>query len=357
MSPVRRESNRLRVLVFSGAGASYAVNPERFPTTVQFFQKLPVGLAKEPLVTILRDRCERRFGKGPADVEKILWCLSELEQYFLAIDDAKSPMNWVAEGNVIQSAVGSPHHGISEFVHLARLARNKVIAIKDTIAAEVYNFYSYKPKSEELIDNWIQLLQSLHTHKAWIDLVTTNYDLVLETTVKLLKLEVGNGFSDEPVREMSLDYWRNSISTENVEPYADGLITKLHGSVHWEAEPDGVVLGGTRYKGAHERHALISPGFKGVPQKEPFVTLHDYFERALTRADVILFIGFAFRDDYINDLIRRSVGNKQIVCIDPSPLSWVPTYVRDKIFHIERGFDGDAIREFWKFVDRTQRAN
>ena len=37
------------ILVFAGAGASKAVGPENYPTTLEFFERLPEQIRKDPL--------------------------------------------------------------------------------------------------------------------------------------------------------------------------------------------------------------------------------------------------------------------------------------------------------------------
>jgi hypothetical protein len=50
----------------------------------------------------------------------------------------------------------------------------------------------------------------------------------------------------------------------------------------------------------------LYPGIKGKPQKEPFISIHDIFFKRLQTVDTLIILGFAFRDPYINELIKYS---------------------------------------------------
>ena len=67
-----------RITIFAGAGASKAVDPDQYPTTVEFFDRLPISVATnllfESVVAFLMQDDKNRI----LDIEIILWELSEL---------------------------------------------------------------------------------------------------------------------------------------------------------------------------------------------------------------------------------------------------------------------------------------
>ena len=66
------------ILVFVGAGGSAAVDPEQYPTTVEFFNRLPDDIEEAPLFIQICAFLEiRKYGQ-PIDIEEILWTLDEL---------------------------------------------------------------------------------------------------------------------------------------------------------------------------------------------------------------------------------------------------------------------------------------
>jgi hypothetical protein len=97
------------------------------------------------------------------------------------------------------------------------------------------------------------------------------------------------------------------------DPRRTPLLTKLHGSVDWVWGTDSNDLQVVRpnhpeFHNDHRHRAIIYPGFKGVPEREPFVSFHRYFADCLKRADRVIFVGFAFRDDYLNRLIHENLS-------------------------------------------------
>jgi hypothetical protein len=88
-------------------------------------------------------------------------------------------------------------------------------------------------------------------------------------------------------------------------------LTKLHGSIDWlqgtdSGDEDVVVRTGVpeHRGGPLDGRILLYPGFKGMPEVEPFRTLHESFTGAVRHAGHALFIGFAFRDEAISHVLK-----------------------------------------------------
>ncbi|MCP5348021.1 MAG: hypothetical protein R3F41_10425 [Gammaproteobacteria bacterium] len=58
-----------RIVVFAGAGASKAVAPEKYPTTVEFFDDLPEEITSNKLFQQVVEFLKEDSGKGPIDIE------------------------------------------------------------------------------------------------------------------------------------------------------------------------------------------------------------------------------------------------------------------------------------------------
>nr|WP_277929883.1 SIR2 family protein [Lysobacter sp. M15] len=194
------------------------------------------------------------------------------------------------------------------------------------------------------------MLQGLKDRGYWLDLITTNYDLVLEYATQYQKLDLGFGKSFGVLSRLDVELWRRSIHESEFVPYADGLITKLHGSLNWENDRGDVVFGGTTFRARHEHHAIIYPGFKGIPSKQPFSTLHEYFEHASRKADLLVFIGFAFRDDYINSILSAGAISKRVLVVDPGTIK-IPKSLETTATHIRSGFDANSVSEVLGYID------
>jgi SIR2-like domain len=309
-----------RVVVFAGAGASYGVAPAKYPMTRQFFEQLPEVCRSDVLFSYLTTFLEQRSGKRTLDIEDVLWALGDLVS---AIKNATEP------GNILQhlltknqiSAVTNRRPSGPEVVDQFTDLRNRATGLRDAIHDEVYRYYAAKPEKGELEGSWVPLLKWLRGLSTdAIDIVTTNYDLVIESALA----EVGDMPIDTGKRsnvDISLDL---SLWDRGRPPSSTGLLTKLHGSVDWRYAAEGsgpltIRWGHPEHDGMYDKRGIIYPGFKGVPEKEPFRSFHDYFGTVSERATHLIFIGFAFRDEYINALLQRAPSpTARIAVIDPS---------------------------------------
>jgi hypothetical protein len=68
------------------------------------------------------------------------------------------------------------------------------------------------------------------------------------------------------------------------------------------------------------------------------VAFHEYFRRTLRKATHLLFIGFAFRDDFINQLIISDLPKEARVAV-VNPVSTLPQlpFLKEAT-HLEQGF-------------------
>ena len=67
------------ILVFVGAGGSAAVDPEQYPTTVGFFEKLPDEIKSDPLFIKVCEFLMDQQGKEIVDIENVLETLDEFQ--------------------------------------------------------------------------------------------------------------------------------------------------------------------------------------------------------------------------------------------------------------------------------------
>ena len=74
------------ILLFVGAGGSAAVDAEQYPTTVEFYKRLPDDIVQNPLFFFVQNFLTNAPSHNEAsiDIEKILWELVNLEGYLAA---------------------------------------------------------------------------------------------------------------------------------------------------------------------------------------------------------------------------------------------------------------------------------
>lgn len=112
-------------------------------------------------------------------------------------------------------------------------------------------------------------------------------------------------------------------------PTSGVRLLKLHGSIDWAWES----IREEGYLPRHEVRVVANPvgderqpvvvfGQRGKVRAEgPFLSLLAEFETALAAAEQLVVIGYSFRDDHVNELIRRWSAediHRTMLVVDPS---------------------------------------
>lgn len=135
---------------------------------------------------------------------------------------------------------------------------------------------------------------------------TTNYDLVVETYANGAGFEIINGFKPYHYRS---GFWANIWDRGTDLPPL--YLTKMHGSIYWHRDADGkIVETGSVADVDVDSDIMIAPtmGAKDY-NREPFAALIDRFKAAIREVDVLLVIGFSYRDDEIVNIIKNEMEN------------------------------------------------
>jgi hypothetical protein len=169
-----------------------------------------------------------------------------------------------------------------------------------------------------------------------LTVATLNYDLAIERGGEAWGVPVSTGIGQ----------W---IATGRWGWQASGIrLLKLHGSIDWQWRP----LGGTDGDLPRKVVTVLNPldtgtedagdpvlvfGQRGKLRAEgPFLSLLAEFEKQLADATRLIVIGYSFRDDHVNELIRRWAAEdraRTLLVVDPSWPSPGPFYSND--FRIE----------------------
>lgn len=148
---------------------------------------------------------------------------------------------------------------------------------------------------------------------------TTNYDLVVETYANVCGFELVNGF--KPYRYWS-GIWGNMWESNTSQPPLH--LIKLHGSVNWHRNNGKIMETGGVVQRDTDDDIIIVPteGTKNYG-KDPFPDLMDRFKESIKHVDILLIIGFSYRDDKIVDIIKDRIAEGMIL------ISVSPTTVED----------------------------
>ncbi len=352
------------IVIFAGAGASKAVNPQEYPTTIGYFKSLPEPILSNPLFQNVIGLLKHQKGKGDEaiiDIEEVLEILNDLGNFARDIGDQTTVTGWFINQARLLQSLGQTGHW-NPLIDAAKRVIPAKKDLVDKINSDVYNRYARLPSDTELEECWLPLLRELLDRDQWLELFTTNYDQVLEQAIAVLskddiypKLQTGRVSVVQPHLDPSI--WEKKPDKDLGSRSKGGLLTKLHGSVDWERGDDTIFVGNPLFGGDHSRQVIIYPGFKGSPSSPPFSLFHDHFSRALNSADIVIVIGFSFRDPHINDLFSEGTRlDAKILIIDPSDeLAGVP-YEEGRFEHLPVKFDRASVRRLVSSVDKTLQA-
>lgn len=331
-----------KILIFAGAGASKAVASDLYPTTIEFFDELPPATKSNSLFSMIEKFVRKNRSDVQIDIELILWRLQELREFCSqAVDQSQLP-GW-ALGR-LSEALELKGQNVGHLDTIARTAESKLKRLIGEINARVYGLYSKVPTSQQLQNNWTPLLDGLSRLEHQVDIVTTNYDMIIESALDGNKL-ADTGWRGNVIRSVDTELWTADSGTRE-----KGLLTKLHGSVNWTRKDENqIYVSDPLFKGSHDAHVIIYPGFKGRPSDPTFQIFHSYFQKSLAGATVVIFIGFAFRDDYINDICERSITTQtSTFVINPQKVP-IP-FKSGRHHYLEKPFDEHAVAQAVKFA-------
>ncbi|MFL5765465.1 MAG: SIR2 family protein [Bacteroidia bacterium] len=320
-----------KILIFTGAGLSV---PLGLPATNGFDNTI----SKIP--SVLWPHIEKYLKKdgNPKDIERVLYLLEnfvkedDFTRFLLREGKANSHYKIVYDNLEAQKA--NANHAIFQikadiFELLAKFDANRAFQLYSGILNEI---------------------RSEHPNSAF-SIFTTNYDLTFENAVsdnedELLKL----GFDNVYYSFQAGRFGRQAYNGTEDFAWNPKIIEykKLHGSLDWVEDNGRIFKTGVtnRPKDPGEMPVLY-PGYKGIPSSPPYSDMHEWLLERLDQADIVFVLGFAFRDQYINNIFDFVLKKKKeigIFCYNPATAaelpadSYIPSFTRkysDKFFHIK----------------------
>jgi len=328
-----------RILVFAGAGASKAVNLSQFPTTKEFFERLPEDVTSNFYFGLIVKYLQSFQGLETIDIEHVLWALQNLSDFYNKISSTKTLEGYAIHRNLLTQI--HPGYSSGNLAQFSGQLRDQINEVVGDINRIVYELYGYEPSREEISENWIDLISRLDGQGSRLELFTTNYDGVIEAALtRYADDETSRAYRGiRGVVRQSLDLtaWAGGSEWQPI------LLTKLHGSLDWKYGGNSIFVGDPVFTGDHKKQAIIYPGFKGTNDAPFFDVFHNHLAETLADSKLVIFIGFAFRDDYVNLLLRENIRQPaKVVCINPDKSIKFPS-ARVEANYIHASFDKKAI--------------
>ena len=228
----------------------------------------------------------------PAPV--IIWGSGATIPYGLpSVDDLKRHLNIESQENLER--------------HLSRIrGKNKLECYKRKIFEIVSNSdkefrenFRRNPVISDPVKNILNYFYDAQNSK--VSIITTNYDCVLEHMLSFHGLPFSDGFSGREFSKFQEDSLTNAGKKIR--------LIKVHGSIRWlemmytndNSSMDAIIPAQSKYKESLQ---------------DPFRTLIAMSDKAITKSENFLSIGFGFGDDHLTPYIERGIkGNSRIVVI------------------------------------------
>jgi hypothetical protein len=223
---------------------------------------------------------------------------------------------------------------------LSQTAKELQISIKRYVLQVLSSF-----DPENAFELFFPVFEPFISRKKPLIIFTTNYDIVLEKAFcpdgflakKWKALGVRAFYFGFEARDLITVFHLNLKKV--LKPGIVSLL-KLHGSITWRLYKDFVIHAWKDVPFDPDSPSLIYPGYKGVPDREPFISLHLAFLHCLAKANRLISIGFAFRDPYIHALLHHALSLNSSLKV----YALVPEFPEDSFFpELEQAFPGRVI--------------
>ena len=335
-----------RLVIFAGAGASLAVSSTKFPATQQFFEQLPKSIAGNALYEMLVPHIKAETKKEHIDIEDLLGALYECARVSNAIHSGNSALAPILSSQRAVSQVASPGLETTQVKNMFSSLESHVHNYASAINQLVYDLYSKAPSASEYEQNWKKLISRALKKYERVEIFTTNYDVVLETVIENEGFPIYTGRTKTPFARLNTSEWTLGDTLES----SRGRLTKIHGSVDWQKSGNEIFWGAPAFTGSHDRHVILYPAKYKSLTEWPFNVFHQYFATQAKIADAAIFVGFAFRDQAINEVIRAGIRQDvRVAVIDPYPNHMIPIE-SGNVGYIEEGFGAEAVEASFRLI-------
>lgn len=292
----------VRIALLLGAGFSC---PFGYPTTKQFYEKLGNYLPKDSLRSNLFNSIMEV--QGVKDIEHVLSLIDNLS----AFNTNPHVSKWM-ERIIPQVNLYGNTFGWTRLIEESKQLKAKVL---DTLFDE----YHFKPSIKEEAFKGIDVLFNA-TISSITDIFNLNYDRLVEEYLLDRGISFVDGFSNSK-RKLIWD-----PSEFNRKDNSTVRLFKIHGSLNWREREDEYKLECLSNEepprnSYYKQCVFIYPTQQCDITTEPYKTLLGQFSSIGSYIDVLIVIGYSFRDPPINDVIDhfiRSSKNKFVVGFSPT---------------------------------------
>jgi hypothetical protein len=308
-------------MLFLGAGASKPMDIDDLSGVT-----LKVKESVSPSIRAIIEQLEGIFKENKNLLANFKVDIEVLLTVFNCLENRKHMLNELGPFALLM------HHFVENIDEFRRLeiSREEFQAFKETVLSTITHTICGYNRDQERKLRAMQLYDEIYNMAIRNDhkfpngkgavalplfnfVATVNYDLVLEIYGKQTKVSgvpkflTNRGFVDDSGIQV-LDTL--GIREGDHQPN----YIKLHGSIDWwltdQQRVMSALMGPDNPFEVLTDRTIIYPIYEKYITKDPFFTLYEYFRRRIFREDVVIVVGYSFRDVTINNTFSDWIASK-----------------------------------------------
>lgn len=335
--------NHADLVFLLGAGASVDAG---LPTSTEMVRKLEQELERERKNNSLRllhylrggiqfyKGCQGESPETDIDIESLVWTVERLAN---------------RQKDMLLPFVGNWHELLKEFelndAILKELDMSSAVPLPmlggfaEYIRNKLSDWLDVENRNLDYLSPFANLIDTL---KKPLHVFTLNYDLCIESFLSNKRI----------IRGFDENCWRLDLFAETFD--VDIFLYKLHGSLDWFRTKEGQVFEKNSVPESIDignEPELIFGTFNKLQSLDPFLALLNKFSNLVREARLIVIIGYSFRDDYINAILRNAMqgdSQKFIVAVSPDvEKQFFGNFDKDEIFKSRSDLIGKRTSDFF----------
>ena len=282
-----------RLLIFTGAGFSKSIDDSLLTTKELYDQHITEanGISHLPLISYW-------LGKDNLDVEAIAQKYRNVAGAFTTLSD----QSYTDSTEIIVSAPGYQSNNVPP-MNIAKQCRESMTRLNE-IVIDKLDRQTLSKIAQDNVKRCETFLKALGT-KYTFDIFSTNYD----NLIRHIQDDNHNHYLEKETGALNVININKLINEGS--PYS---YIPLKGMVDWRRE-EGKLIQSKQHVNNIADSIIMPLEQTWAPDQEPHKTMYNKFESEAALADALLFIGFSFRDRYINDVLTAKTNSSQKIIV------------------------------------------
>lgn len=152
------------------------------------------------------------------------------------------------------------------------------------------------------------------TSNKYINILTTNYDRVIEYALNAANVRFSTGFPSGYARTYATE--KEILVDQHKKQLQTVRLLKIHGSLDWFSRKDNTNISSPQFNKipADLKPLIVTPGIRKYETMhgEPFRSILQEADTVMQHAKAFLCIGFGFRDDHLEPKMRKVLKEQNV---------------------------------------------